>query len=304
MKKVLVTGGAGFIGSHSVDLLLANEIPVRVLDNFSSGSRSNLPGDHSLLEIVEADITNAEQVNEAMQGVTHCLHLAAQVSVVSSLEDPSFSATQNILGFVNVLASAHRNRLQRLVYASSAAIYGEPTLIPLPEDIDRTPLSPYGLEKQINENYADMYHRLYDLSALGLRYFNVYGPRQDPKSPYAGVIAKFADCLCNNQGLSIFGDGQQSRDFIFVRDVAATNVKALQSDLYGACNVGTGVQTSLLKLVSSLESVIGNSAQISHTEAQAGDIRHSLADVNRMQHQLGISAETSVNQGLTELLNA
>ncbi len=227
MKKVLITGGAGFIGSHTADLLMEQGIPVRVLDNLSSGHRHNLPNQHALLEFIEGDITDADAVKKAMNGVSHCLNLAAQVSVVASLEDPEFSARQNIVGYINVLDAARTNGVERLIYASSAAIYGEPPELPLSEDVTVKQLSPYGLEKQINENYADLYRRLYDFSSLGMRYFNVFGPRQDPKSPYAGVIALFVDRITANKPVTILGDGMQTRDFIYVEDVARANVAAL-----------------------------------------------------------------------------
>ncbi|MCP3688607.1 MAG: NAD-dependent epimerase/dehydratase family protein, partial [Gammaproteobacteria bacterium] len=167
MEKVLITGGAGFIGSHTADLLLSRGIAVRVLDNLSSGHRANLPASHSLLEFIEGDITDADTVNQSMLGVSHCLNLAAQVSVVASLEDPEFSAMQNIIGFINILNAAQKNNIAKLVYASSAAIYGEPSEIPLGEEASKVQLSAYGLEKQVNEEYADMYQRLYGLKSLG-----------------------------------------------------------------------------------------------------------------------------------------
>jgi UDP-glucose 4-epimerase len=301
MQKVLITGGAGFIGSHTVDLIVKNNIPVRVYDNFSSGKRSNLPTSNPLVEIVEADITDYESLSAAMQGVTHCLHLAAQVSVVASLEDPPGSAMNNIMGFINILTAAHTNALERLVFASSAAIYGEPESLPLEEEVSKLPLSPYGLEKQINEDYADLYHRLYQMSSLGMRYFNVYGPRQDPRSPYAGVIAKFADCINEGRNLTVFGDGEQSRDFVYVGDVARTNFAALQSNLTGACNVGTSNKTSLLDLISVLSKVAGKTSEIDFASTQTGDIRDSLADVSRMNTQLGVVAETTLEAGLSTL---
>ena len=234
LTTVLVTGGAGFIGSHTVDLLLEQNFSVRVLDNFSNGSRSNLPEANTQLEIIEGDITNVADVNEAMQGVDKCIHLAAQVSVVSSVEDASFSAQQNILGYVNIIEAIRKNNVSRLVYASSAATYGNPVELPLRESSLLNPESPYGLEKKVNEQYAELFLNLHGMSACGMRYFNVYGPRQDPKSPYAGVIALFVERIKNKQALTIFGDGLQTRDFVFVHDVARTNVAALQSDFNGA----------------------------------------------------------------------
>jgi len=302
MDKVLITGGAGFIGSHTADLLLSQGTAVRVLDNLSSGHRQNLPDSHPLLEFVEGDITESSTVNRAMQGVSHCLNLAAQVSVVASLEDPQFSAMQNIIGFVNILVAAQQHAIKKLVFASSAAIYGEPTEIPLTEQAVKSQLSPYGLEKQVNEEYADMYQRLYGLKSLGQRYFNVYGPRQDPKSPYAGVIALFVDRIARNEGVTVFGDGLQTRDFIYVGDVARANVAALHSDACGACNIATGRQTTLLDLIETLTSINGNNCDVTHSAPREGDIQHSLANPIRMHSELGLEAQTGIEQGLRNLL--
>jgi UDP-glucose 4-epimerase len=302
MKKVLITGGAGFIGSHTADLLMEQGIAVRVLDNLSSGHRENLPAQHRLLEFIEGDICDAAVVNAAMQGVSHCLHLAAQVSVVASLEDPEFSAKQNIVGYVNVLDACRKHGASRLVYASSAAIYGEPPQLPLGEDVAVKQLSPYGLEKQVNELYADLYHRLYNFSSLGMRFFNVYGPRQDPKSPYAGVIALFVDRITAAKPVTVFGDGQQTRDFIYVHDVARANVAALKNSYQGACNVATGKRTSLLDLINTLSELTGNKTDISFAAPRTGDIVHSLADPARMNSELKTIAESSLKNGLAALL--
>lgn len=304
MEKVLITGGAGFIGSHTADLLMEQGIPVRVLDNLSSGHRHNLPASHPLLEFIEGDICDATTVRKAMEGISHCMHLAAQVSVVASLEDPEFSAKQNIVGFVNVLDACYKSGVKRLVYASSAAIYGEPPKLPLDEEVPVKQLSPYGLEKQINEYYADLYYRLYGFSSLGLRYFNVFGPRQDPKSPYAGVIALFVDRIMAKQPVTVFGDGQQTRDFIFIRDVARSNVAALQSQYQGASNVATGQKTSLLDLINTLSDLAGHHTEVSFAPPRTGDIVHSLADPTRLHLELNIKAETNLKQGLAALLES
>ncbi len=304
MKKVLITGGAGFIGSHTADLLLNRNIPVRVLDNLSSGHRHNLPEFHPFLEFIEGDITDVNTVNQSMKGVSHCLNLAAQVSVVASLEDPQFSAMQNIIGFVNVLVAAQQNNIEKLVYASSAAIYGEPSEIPLNETAVKAQLSPYGLEKQVNEEYADMYDRIYGTASLGQRFFNVYGPRQDPKSPYAGVIALFVDRIAQGANLTIFGDGLQTRDFIYVGDVAKANVAALDSSLTGVCNIATGKQSTLLDLIEVLSNITGKTCEVTHALPREGDIQHSLANPGRMNRELGFIAETSIRQGLTKLIDS
>lgn len=303
MQRVLITGGAGFIGSHTADLLLSQGIPVRVLDNLSSGFRHNLPQQHELLEFIEGDICDKDTVNRCMQDVSHCLHLAAQVSVVASLEDPEFSAQQNIVGYLNVLDAVKNHNVERLVYASSAAVYGEPAVIPLPEDVEKTQLSPYGLEKQVNELYAQLYKNLYQVSSLGQRFFNVFGPRQDPKSPYAGVIALFVDRISESKPLTVFGDGNQTRDFIYVGDVARANVAALKfPTVEGACNIATGFQTSLLDLIQVLSDITGKQSEISHEAAREGDIVHSLAIANKMNNELCVTAETSLRKGLENLI--
>lgn len=302
MKKVLITGGAGFIGSHTADLLMSQNIPVRVLDNLSSGKRENLPPSHPMLEFIEGDITDSSVVNDAMKEVSHCINLAAQVSVVASLEDPEFSAMQNIIGFVNVLAAAQRYKLEKIVYASSAAVYGEPSEIPLPESATKKQLSPYGLEKQVNEEYADLYQRIYGLNSIGLRFFNVFGPRQDPKSPYAGVIALFVDRISRGEPLTVFGDGSQTRDFVYVGDVARANVAALKSPATGACNIATGQQTTLLELIEVLSDITGNHCEVSHAAPREGDIHHSLANPAKMHSELGLKAETNIRQGLINLI--
>jgi UDP-glucose 4-epimerase len=302
METVLITGGAGFIGSHTADLLMEQGVSVRVLDNLSSGQRSNLPAQHPLLEFIEGDIRDPETVRLAMSGVSHCLHLAAQVSVVASLEDPIFSAEQNIMGYLNVLNSCHKQGVKRFVYASSAAYYGEPPYLPLDEDAVVKQLAPYALEKKINEDYADLYYRLYGLSSLGTRFFNVYGPRQDPKSPYAGVIALFVNRLKENQPLTVNGDGLHSRDFIYVRDVARANVAALNCHYQSACNVATGQKTTLLDLINALAELTGNKPDIHFGPAREGDIVHSLANPARMNKELGVVAESSLQEGLRALL--
>ena len=302
MQKVLITGGAGFIGSHTADLLLSKNIPVRVLDNLSSGFRHNLPESHELLEFIEGDICDKNIVNQCMEGVSHCLHLAAQVSVVASLEDPEFSAQSNIVGFVNVIEAVKNHQVERLVYASSAAIYGNPVVIPLPEDVEKTQLSPYGIEKQVNEQYAALYEYLYQTSTLGQRFFNVFGPRQDPKSPYAGVIALFVDRISQSLPLTVYGDGEQTRDFIYVGDVARSNVAALESKVTGACKIATGSQTSLLDLIQVLSEITRQSSEISFDQPREGDIVHSLAVTSKLNDELGIIAQTSLKSGLEKLI--
>lgn len=304
MEKVLIVGGAGFIGSHTADLLMEQGVKVRVLDNLSSGHRSNLPAEHPLLEFIEGDMRDGDTVKNVMKGITHVVHLAAQVSVVASLEDPVFSAEQNIMGYLKVLEAAKNEGVKRMVYASSAAIYGEPYCLPLTEDVPMQQLSPYALEKKFNEDYAEFYYRMHGFSSVGMRFFNVYGPRQDPKSPYAGVIALFMDRIKDEQPLIVNGDGEHTRDFIYVGDVARTNVAALGFTYQGACNVATGNKTSLLQLIDVLSDITGKTADFTHGEAREGDIVHSLADPSRMNNEFKVVAETGLKEGLSLLLDS
>jgi UDP-glucose 4-epimerase len=302
MHKVLVTGGAGFIGSHTVDALLAKGVVVRVLDDLSSGKRDNLSAKHTRLEFVEGDIRAPKDVASAMDGVSHCLHLAAQVSVTASLADPHASAERNVLGFINVLEAARAAQVRRFVYASSAAVYGDPRVLPLSENADTEPLSPYGLEKLIDERYADLYQRVHGVSTLGLRYFNVYGPRQDPKSPYAGVIALFAESMSTGRALQVFGDGRQTRDFIFAADVARANIAALEADISGVCNVATGRSVSLLDLIDVLASLSNRQSKIEYLPPREGDIQRSAADISRLRQDLRLQASVGLSEGLKTLL--
>ncbi len=302
-ESVLVTGGAGFIGSHTVERLLARGCRVRVLDNLSSGTRANLPMDHAGLELLEGDVTDADVVSVAMQGMEYCLHLAAQVSVDRSVREPAFSCRQNVLGFVHVLDAVRRHGVRRLIYASSAAVYGNPVSLPVSEEAEPVPISPYGLEKQIDEQYAALFERLHGLSSLGLRYFNVYGPRQDPSSHYAGVISIFVSRLQRGEAITIYGDGSQSRDFIYVGDVARANERALFGHATGVCNVATGRSLTLLELVHLLSKFSG-CCETDFRPPRDGDIHDSLADVNRMAAWLAMRAETPPEEGLRLLWDA
>ena len=304
MKQVLITGGAGFIGSHSADALLAQGFAVRVLDNFSNGKHANLDAGAMTtgrLTLVEGDVRDAACTDAAMKGVDAVLHLAAQVSVPRSVADPVESSTHNIAGFLNVLDAVRRHKIPRMVYASSAAVYGVPETLPLTEANTANPMSPYGLEKLINDQYAALYRELYGVSSVGMRYFNVYGPRQDPKSPYAGVISKFADGLEGATALRVFGDGSQTRDFIYVGDVARANALALQGDVTGVLNVGTGTSVTLLELIDAMKEAFGKPAVVRHEPPATGDIAHSATNPARLTLTLGWAPATTFVQGLRAL---
>jgi UDP-glucose 4-epimerase len=301
---VVITGGAGFIGGHSVEALLEKGARVTVFDNFSNGSREKLPESGPLLSIIEGDVRSSADVARALQGATHVLHLAAQVSVQASIADPVVSCGHNVAGFVNVLDAARRVGVRRLVYASSAAVYGAPRALPLTEESATGPISPYGLEKWIDERYADLYSRLYDFPSLGLRYFNVYGPRQDATSPYAGVISKFAAAIRCGSALHVFGDGQQKRDFVFVKDVARINLLALAADFKGICNIGTGRSVTLLDLIATLEQVSGKQASRQFEPPNRGDIPDSSMSPERMLAWFQERPSTPLADGLSLMLRS
>lgn len=300
-SPVLVVGGAGFIGSHTVEALLGRGYRVRVFDDLSSGKRDNLPLQHPHLELVVGDIRDAEALQRALHGALGCIHLAAQVSAALSVEDPVGSAMRNILGFVNVIEGVRAQQVQRLVYASSAAVYGDNTRLPLQEDEPSQPSNPYGLEKQVDELYAGLYARLHGLNSLGLRYFNVYGPRQDPASPYSGVISRFIERLAAGEPPTVFGDGRQTRDFVHVSDVAQANVLALASDYQGVCNVATGNRIDLLRLLQVLGAHLGNGQRPRFDTARTGDIRHSCGSNARLRGKLGFVPARDLEEGLGDL---
>lgn len=300
--QLFITGAAGFIGSHVVEQALARGHRVQAFDNLSSGKVANLPSvADGLLRLTVGDIRDAAAVDAAMQGCDAVLHLAAQVSVQASVQDPVGSAGHNLTGFLHVLDAARRQGIERLVYASSAAVYGTPAELPLTESSPTGPLSPYGLEKRLNEDYAALFGRLYGGHTLGLRFFNVYGPRQDAASPYAGVISKFCAALAEGRPLTVFGDGLQTRDFVYVGDVARLCVDALEGAQVGVLPVGTGRSVTLLDMVAALEQAAGARAELRHGPAQAGDIRHSAMRPDALQQAFGWVPQTSLEAGLGRL---
>lgn len=301
---ILITGGAGFIGSNLADFLLDNGYNVRVLDNLSTGRLCNLDKAKSFgsrFEFICDDVTRSGALLKASEGVNCIIHLAAQVSVQYSLRQPVDSANTNIIGFLNALEAARINNVERFIYASSAAVYGQPVSLPLNELSETNPISPYGLEKLINERYAALYQSLYNISCLGFRFFNVYGPRQDPKSAYAGVISKFFERISSNQPITIFGDGNQTRDFVFVFDVATACAAAIQSTASGVLCVGTGRSVNLLQLVQGIELAANRKSEVIHTSSVVGDIIHSSMCPNNLNNELKVVANVQLQDGLTML---
>jgi UDP-glucose 4-epimerase len=304
--RFLVTGGAGFIGSHIVEHLLRENHHARVLDNFTTGKRENLAfaAGNANLEITEGDIRDPETVAGAVSGVDGVFHEAALVSVPKSVEQPDLSFDINVKGTFNVFEAARKAGVRRVVYASSAAVYGDNETLPLVEKFAPIPLSPYGLDKLYAEQLGALYQSLYGQEMVALRYFNVFGPRQDPLSPYSGVISIFVDRLKSGKPLTIFGDGEQTRDFVYVGDVVQANLKAMFGKYAGfrVFNVGCGRQTSLNQLFSQLKDVTGSSVAATYAAPRAGDIRHSLSDTARIQSELGYQPAYTLAEGLRLLL--
>lgn len=296
----LITGGAGFIGSHVVEALVARGDRVRVLDNFSTGSRENLAACTDRIEIVLGDIRDRSTVSRAMDGVTYVLHQAAVASVQESIQDPLGVDDTNVRGTLNVLWAAQKAGVRRLVFASSAAVYGDAESLPLGENLPFQPLSPYAATKVAGEAYVRAFAASYGLPGVMLRYFNVYGPRQDPASPYSGVITKFVAALAQGEAPTIFGDGQQTRDFVYVQDVAQANLLACSvPEAAGlAFNVASGQQTGILQLAQLLGQISGHDCFPEFAPSRAGEIRHSLADVRRAQKILEWHAPTNLQTGL------
>jgi len=304
MKRVLVTGGAGFIGSHIVDQLLSEGLTVRVLDDLSTGKLENLPFLESGLEFMQGSVADKACVDEACRSVDAVIHLAALVSVPASIAHPDQSAATNLLGFHNVLEALREQDFKgRLLYASSAAVYGvDVGGQALTEDVAPGNLaSPYAQDKYSNEMYAQLYSKLYDINALGFRFFNVYGPRQDPASPYSGVISIFMDRCFAGQDVTIFGDGSQTRDFVYVDDLVKTLCLALASDYQGVLNLGTGINTQLNKLAEQVKCICGAEVAINHEPERLGDIKYSLADLSALRHAFNFVPQTPVEVGLQGL---
>jgi UDP-glucose 4-epimerase len=301
--QILVTGGAGFIGSHLAEQLVGAGHKVRVLDNLSSGKRSNLARAAGV-EFVEGDIRDAATVCRSVEGMEAIYHLAAVASVQASIDDPLGTHGSNFIGTLNLLEAARQEGVRRLIYASSAAVYGDTDALPVSEQTLTNPLSPYAADKLAGEHYLKFYAAKYGIEPVVFRFFNIYGPRQDPASPYSGVISIFVERIRREQPVTIFGDGRQTRDFVYVRDLidvlaaALTNERAVGAVL----NVGRGVECSLLELLASLERLVGRSVPRQHAPARVGDILRSRADVRRLESALGYVPRTTVENGLAEVL--
>ncbi len=301
----LVTGGAGFIGSQLVERLLRQGQRVRVLDNFSTGSRANLAfakGDRRL-EVIRGDLANLKAVERAVRGVTAVFHQAAMRSVPRSVADPLGANASNVTGTLHVLvAAARQKRKPRVVFASSSSVYGERPDLPKREDQPTAPISPYAVSKVAGELYASVWSRLFGVETVGLRYFNVFGPQQDPKSEYAAVIPRFILWGMQGKPLQIHGDGTQSRDFTYIDNVVAANLLAAAAPAAAVSgksyNVGCASRTSLLEIIASLERLLGRPLQRRHLPTRAGDVPHTLADIGAAKRDFGYEPGVDFDEGL------
>jgi len=299
----LVTGGAGFIGSHVAGRLLAEGACVRVLDNFTAGSLASLPTAEAWggrLEVIRGDIRDLAALERAAAGVTAIFHQAAMRSVPRSVADPLGANDNNVTGTLQVFEAARRAGVRRVVYASSSSVYGDRPDLPKREDQPPAPISPYGVSKVAGEHYGQVCHRLYGVETVGLRYFNVFGPRQDPASEYAAVIPKFILWALRDQPLEVHGDGRQSRDFTYIDNVVDANLLAAGAPDVGGevFNVGCGERTSLLEIADRLEKILGHPVARRHTPPRAGDVPHTLADVTKGKRLLGYEPLVSFDEGL------
>jgi nucleoside-diphosphate-sugar epimerase len=304
MSHYLVTGGAGFIGSHLAEELIRRGQQVRVLDNLSTGKRRNLehlPG----VEFVEGDLADPDACVRGVQGVDYVLHQAAIPSVPRSVKDPVTSNRANIDGSLNILVAARDAGVKRLVYAGSSSAYGDTPTLPKREDMPTGPLSPYALQKLVAEQYCQMFTRLYGLETVTIRYFNVFGPRQDPGSPYSGVISLFSTALLEGRQPMVYGDGEQTRDFTYVANVVDGVLRACTApDASGeVINVATGGRISLNELLRTMNRIVGTEITAQYAEGRAGDVKDSQADISKARRLLGFEPSVQLEEGLRRTLD-
>lgn len=301
----LVTGGAGFIGSHLVDGLLREGAKVRVVDDLSTGYETNIAHSRSHIQFIKGDLADPAVCREAVEGVDFVLHQAAIPSVPRSIDDPYATNRSNVTATLNLAVASSQANVKRLVFASSCAIYGDAHSLPITESAQEQPMSPYALSKLMGEQYLDMCRRTYGLAAVSLRYFNVFGPRQDPGSPYSGVISRFLTAVLSGRRPVVFGEGDQTRDFVYVENVVHANLLACHSEEAPGqvINVGTGRSKSLRELLQTLSEITGTQIEPEHHPPRAGDIRHSLAAIDRARSLLNYDIKVSFEEGLRRTLN-
>jgi len=298
---VLVTGAAGFIGSHLVDALLERGAVVRALDNFSNGRRENLADSRGRIELIEGDIRDLSTCRDACAGIDLIFHEAAVGSVPRSMADPATTLAANVGGMANLLAAARDAKVRRVIYASSSSVYGDSQTLPKREGEEGFPLSPYAASKVMNEDLAAVFGRCYGMELIGLRYFNVYGPRQDPDGQYAAVIPRFFKAYASGQAPVIYGDGEQSRDFTFVADAIAANLRASaasKATLGRAYNIAGGRGTTVNELARAIRDSLGGGPDARYEAARSGEVKHSVADVSLAREVLGYVPTVSLAEGI------
>src|SRR5262245_32829634 len=305
MTVCLVTGGAGFVGSHLVEALVARGDTVRVLDNFSTGDPANLDKVRQEVEVIEGDLTDLETVRRAVRGVEVIFHQGALASVPRSVADPQATHAACVNGTLNVLQAAREAGVRRVVYAASSSAYGASTKLPKSESDPTLPLSPYAAAKLAGEHYCAAFSEVYGLETVRLRYFNVFGPRQSPDSPYAAVIPLFLRAMLEGKSPILHGDGLQSRDFTFVEDVVQANLLAAEAPRVSGkvYNIACGRRTTLLRLVDLLNALLGTAVKPVHAAPRPGDVRHSQADIALAEAELGFCPCVSLEQGLRQCID-
>ncbi len=298
--RYLVTGGAGFIGSNTVDELVRRGHNVVVLDDLSSGKVGNLAGVQSKIELLRHSVTDLDRLHEACRGVDYVLHLGARTSVPRSVIDPLETNRVNVDGTLNVLVAARDAKVKRVVFAGSSSVYGETPTLPKREDMPPAPISPYGLSKLAGEMYGQVFQRCYGLEFVSLRYFNVFGPRQDPGSPYSGVLSLFNAAFLDGTQPAVYGDGEQSRDFTYIGNVVEANLLACEAKRAAglAINIGTGSRHTLNQTLALLEKITGRPAKPKYAPTREGDIRDSQADITLAKNMLGYNPRIGFEEGL------
>lgn len=298
--RYLVTGGAGFIGSNTVDELVRRGHGVVVLDDLSSGKEDNLAEVRSKITFMKGSITDIEAVQKAMVQADYVIHLAARTSVPRSVKDPVDTNRINVDGTLNVLVAARDNKVKRVVFAASSSAYGDTPTLPKSEDMQPVPISPYGVSKYVGELYAQTFGRCYGLENVCLRYFNIFGPRQDPDSPYSGVLSRFSTAFLDSIPPVVFGDGEQTRDFTYVENAVQANILACEAASASGrtFNVGTGHAVSLNQVLEMLQKASGKKLETKYEPAREGDIRDSLADIRLAKEFLGYEPTVLFGEGL------
>ncbi len=304
VKTVLVTGGAGFIGSNLCHELIARGYEVVALDNLSSGKETNISGleGNKSFKFVKGDILDADLLSEEMNGVDAIFHEAAVPSVQRSIDNPHRTSQVNITGTLEVLIAAKNAGIKKVVHASSSSVYGDTLVLPKREDMTPNPKSIYAASKLTGEHYSMIFKDIYGMNNVCLRYFNVYGPKQDPMSDYAAVVPRFISQALDGLPLTVFGTGMQTRDFTYVKDVVQANLRALEPNVSGIFNIGSGARISIIELAGLVGRIIGKKSSLIHSEARAGDVKDSLADICKAKGEFGYQPQYDIESGLRETI--